>query len=311
MSKLTAEEKLRRYHSIYDQIYFNPRIHVHEISKNLRLPRNTVTGYLEHMYKSEMLFGPELRLKYYYELNEYMFLVKVDDPYATFDEVNNDPNIIYCSIFLGDWNIMIFAEKNYDPTHVSGYKDLIYKGQRHDILTPRTTLRDWKSAFRKMKVEASEFQPERTREPNSILDPPDWDEEEWKLFYEYKYDFRRKVTPVLRKNLISSDKFYQWIKDLPGHAGINLRFYPDGYGNYTHFAFLFRTQFPTAVVNLLSNLPTTPGCTVVDGGVLAIVSIKSDLTVGELSATTRQMKKSGMIEGFSHAIGIIYYIGVE
>lgn len=312
MSKLTNEEKVRRYHSIYDQIYLNPRIHVHEISKNLRLPRNTVASYLDSMYELEMLFGPELRLKYYQGLNEYMYLVKFDDPYAAFDELQQDTKIIYCSMFLGDWNMMIMSDRDYDPSYITGFEYLLYKGERRDTVTPKVALRDWKPAFQRMKIQASEFDPNGAQESNLVsCGPPAWDDEEWKLFYEYKYDFRKKVTPVLRRNLISSDKFYHWIKDLHNHVDVNLRFYPDGYGNYTHFGFLFRTKYPKAVISLLSNLPTSPSCIEVEDGAIALLGIKSDLTFAELSVTTHRMKLSSMIDRFSQAIGVLHYIEAE
>lgn len=312
MSKLTREEKLRRYHAIYDQIYFNPRVHVHEISKNLKLARNTVSSYLEYMYESEILFGPELRLKYFPGLDEYVYLAKFDDPYAAFDELQRDPDVMYCSMFLGDWNVMIMSGKDYDPSGITGFEKLLLEGERLDNITPRVPLRDWKVALRMMKEEASEFSADSMRERNFVTNgPPVWDDEEWKLFYEYKYNFRKKVTPVLRKHLISSDKFYRWIDTLPQHVNVNLRFYPDGYGNYTHFTFFFKTNYSKAVISLFSNLPTSPTCIEVGGGIIIMLNIKSPLTYTELSVTVHKMRISGMIESFNQAIGIIHYVEAE
>ncbi len=312
MSKLTRREKLRRYHAIYDKIYINPRIHVHEISKSLKLARNTVSSYLERMYDSEILFGPELRLKYYPELNEYMHLAKFDDPYAAFDELQRDPEVMYCSLFVGDWNLMIMCGKDYDVSGITGFEDLLFKGERLDNTTPRISLKDWKAAFQIMKGVVSEFDAEEMQETELLSNgPPPWDEEEWKLFYEYKYNFRKKVTPVLRKHLISSDKFYRWLDTLPLHTNVNLRFYPDGYENYTHFTFFFKTEFPKAVISLFSNLPTSPTCIKVRGGAIIMVDIKSDTTFPELSATIYRMRRSGMIESFNQAIGLFSYIEAE
>ena len=110
-----------------------------------------------------------------------------------------------------------------------------------------------------MKKRASEFDPDSIRETNFVANnAPAWDDEEWKLFYEYKYNFRKKVTPVLRKHLISSDKFYKWIDTLPQHLSVNLRFYSDRYGNYTHFTLFFRTNYSKAVISLFLNLPVSP-----------------------------------------------------
>ena len=314
MSKLSREEKLRRYHAIYDQIYLNPRIHVHEISKNVRMARNTVSSYLEHMYNSQLLFGPELRLKYYTGLNEYFYLVKVDDPYGAVDELQRDPRITYVAMFLGDWNVMFISDKHYAFSHVNGFENLLFKGERHDIITPRVFLRDWRFSLQNMKRESLEFDPNGVSETvPEIHPPPDWDDEEWTLFYEYKYDFRKKVTPVLRKHLISSDKFYQWLTTLPKHVHIQVRFYPDGYGNYTHFGFFFKTEYTEAVSSLLSNLPTSISSIHVDGGLIIMLSIKSDMpsTFNALFATIHKMKTSGMVESFYQAIGVIHYPGSE
>lgn len=312
MSKLTREEKVKRYHAIYDQIYLNPRVHVHEISKNLRLARNTVSSYLEYMYESEILFGPELRLKYYPHMNRYMYLAKFDDPYAAFDELQRNPEILYCSLFFGDWNIMFMTDKNYDPSHVEGFEYVLFGGERRDIITPRVPLTKWEPAFERMGLQISEFDPDGAKKADPLSnDPPPWDEEEWKLFHEYEYDFRKKVTPVLRKHLISSDKFYKWLSVLSSYTNLHMRFYPDGYGNYTHFSFLLKTNYTDAVISLLSNLPTTTICITVEDGIMVMLSIKSDMTFADLSITIHKMKTSGMIERFHQAIGVVHYVEVE
>ena len=312
MSKLTRKEKVRRYHAIYNQIYLNPRVHVHEISKNLKFARNTVSGYLDHMYNSEILFGPELRLKYHSDLEKYVHLVKFDDPYTAFDELQRVPQIDYCSMFLGDWNIMYIADEKYDPSHIKGFENSLFLGRRGNILTPNSLLLGWKSAFDRMRTHISEFNPQGKKETNMIKEKsPPWDEEEWTLFHEYEYDFRKKVTPILRKHLVSSEKFYQWLETVPQYTTVLTKFYPDGYGNYTHFGFLLKTEFPQSVIDILSNLPTTVLCIHVECGLMAMLSIKSDITFTDLSSTLHKMRTSGMIDGFHQAIGLIHYIGVE
>jgi hypothetical protein len=310
MSKLTEKEKKRRYHAIYNQIYLNPRVHVHEISKNLKIARNTVSSYLDYMYKSGILFGPEIRLKYYAGLDKYMYFAKFDDPYEAFDQIRMDPRITYTAMFFGDWNIMLMSDEQYDVSQIRGFENLVFKGERYDITTPRTMFRNWKAAFQKMKDETSQFDPDGIRETNLLpRDPPDWDEEEWSLFFEYKYNFRKKVTPVLRKHLISSDKFYQWMSTLFDNVNVIVRFYADGIGNYTLFGFLFRTRYAEAVTSLLSNLPTSINCTHVDGGLFVMLCIKSDVasTFTNLFDVLHEMRTCGMVEKFHQAIATLYY----
>jgi DNA-binding Lrp family transcriptional regulator len=314
MSKLTREEKVRRYHAIYDQIYSNPRIHVHEVSKNLKVARNTVSSYLDEMYESGILFGPELRLKYYSGLNIYMYLVKFDDPYAAFDQLQRDPRVTFASMYFGDWNIMLISDADYEISRVSGFENLLYKGRRYDIITPRTQLREWKTSFQKMRQEMSELNPESAEDPDFMArSPPDWDEEEWTLFYEYQHDFRKKVTPVLRKHLVSSDKFYRWMATLSDSTNVIMRFYADGVGSYTHFGFFFRTKYAETVISLLSNLPTTISSIHVEGGLVTTLSIKSDIasTFLSLFTTIHKMRTSGIVEKFNQAIGTISYDEVE
>jgi hypothetical protein len=312
MSRLTKKEKLKRYHAIFNQIYSNPRVYVHEISRNLKFARNTVSGYLEYMYDSLILFGPELRLKYYSGLKQYVYLAKFNDPYAAFDELQRDPKITFCTLSLGDYNIIFMCGEEYDASHIKGFENVLFKGNRGDIITPEVPHVSWKSAFEKMIEQASAFEPDGTKQTRfEVHPPPDWDEEEWKLFSEYQFDFRKKVTPVLRKHLISSDKFYQWLKTLHEHTTVLTRFYPDGYENYTHFMFHLITDYVNPVISLLSNLPTSTICTHVDDGLIVWLAIKSDMTFTDLSAVIHRMKSSGMINDFQQAIGVLYYVGAE
>jgi len=310
MSKLTREEKVRRYHAIYDQIYLNPRIHIHEISKNLKLARNTVTGYLDEMYESGILFGPGLRLKYYSGLDKYIYLVKFDDPYLAFDQLQKDPRIQYSAMYFGDWNMMLMSDARYDVSHIPGFEHMLFGGERYDMLTPHTSFVEWKTSFQKIKQEMSEFDPEKAGDPNfTTRKAPDWDREEWTLFQEYQHDFRKKVTPVLRKHLISSDKFYRWMATLPKTTNIFLQFFADGARSYTHFRFFFKTLYADAVTSLLSSLPTSITSIYVEGGVIVTLSIKSDVvsTFLGLFNTIHRMRTTGMIQKFHQAIGTVYY----
>ncbi|KYK38839.1 MAG: winged helix-turn-helix domain-containing protein [Theionarchaea archaeon] len=315
MSRLSKKEKLRRYHAIYDQIYQNPRIHIHEISKNLKMARNTISSYLKYMYESGILLGPELRLKYYPGLNEYICLAKFDDPYEAFDQIQMDENVSYASMFFGDWNIMVTSNGPYDLSQISGFESLVFEGERYDITAPRVpSLSNWKTAFQKMKQEINEFDPDSVNDPNyADRRPSHWDKEEWELFYEYKYNFRKKVTPVLRKNLISSDKFYRWIEALPDTANVSTRFFADGMWNYTHFGFFFETNYAEAVTSILSNLPTSIYSIDIDKGLIVTVSIKSDIAsafVGFFDIL-HEMRTHGIINRFHQAITVLYYFKEE
>ncbi|MGD2251146.1 MAG: winged helix-turn-helix transcriptional regulator, partial [Candidatus Methanofastidiosia archaeon] len=62
MGKITKKRQLENCYKIYEQVYHENTMSIHEIAQNTGLSRNTVAKYLKKMYKKDILRGPYLRV---------------------------------------------------------------------------------------------------------------------------------------------------------------------------------------------------------------------------------------------------------
>jgi hypothetical protein len=85
----------------------------------------------------------------------------------------------------------------------------------------------------------------------------EWDEEDEKLYNAFQYDLRRKLTPVMKENLISGEKIYKWFSRLHETCTIYTQFYPDGIDQYDPYLLTIDTEYEDFVIDLFSQFPTS------------------------------------------------------
>jgi len=112
-----------------------------------------------------------------------------------------------------------------------------------------------------MREDVENFIPEDYK-PKGIIkthfdEPVKWDSEDEILYRYFKYNLRKKLSPVMKKHLISGTKLYAWLERLPEYCTIFTGYYPETLSAYDPYLYMVETDYEDFIVDLFSELPTT------------------------------------------------------
>jgi len=146
----------------------------------------------------------------------------------------------------------------------------------------------------------------RTEYNNQQVTPLPWGQDEWKLFYSFKYNMRETVTPLLKRINVRYETYAKWMETLDNRCSIHTGFYPQGYKNYLSHCFLVSSDCKSLVQLLFSLLPATPFIMDVGDQLLILVNVSSQ-KITNLFCTVYHMKVKKIITTFSQAVAIFHY----
>ncbi|KYK34577.1 MAG: hypothetical protein AYK19_22615 [Theionarchaea archaeon DG-70-1] len=145
-----------------------------------------------------------------------------------------------------------------------------------------------------------------------------WDAEYELLFREFKFNLRKKLTPIMRKYLISGYKIYKFLEELPKHCTVFTRYFPEGFPNYDSYLYMFETDYEDFVIELFSELPTSPFFFKVsdklflyaqaDRRLVRSASIKmSDIRQLHIPLLVDDLLERGILRSEAHSISAYYW----
>lgn len=302
MNQPAAKKRLNRYHEIYEQLFENWSISRSEIAETIRMSRTTVLKYLTKMGEHSILKNPYLEVKPAETYKEYVYMMNFDDPLKVFKGLKGFPHVLYNGMTFGSWNTLVITNKLLDFSNLVGFENVVYYGAKFNMYTPRVNFVSWKESFREVDELIEQFAREQKREKERKLAPGlDWDTEEWKLYYAFRYDLRKNRVSTLKKIGLKYWTYKKWIDTLQNHCTVHTEFYPEGYETYTTHLFLFSTDYEESVKTLFSLFPTTSIIREVGSQLLVLAAVPFDVT-RRLFCTIYQMIAKGMVEEYSHAV---------
>mgnify|MGYP001153920899 CR=1 FL=1 len=307
MGKNSQDKGKRNYFKIFEQIFESPTKSIFDISQAVGLSRNTVSAYLKDMYLRGIIVGPQIRLNPAPNYKEYIYLMSFRNPFQVFEGLKQFPNMLYHVMTFGEWNSMVVTDRPMDFSKLVGFESIVRQGVRGRSYTPRVGCTTWDESFQRTYEQVEKFTPVRTEYKDRRLSPPlDWGEDEWKLYHAFKFNLRKKVTPVLRKIKVRYESYSRWIDTLEDHSTIHVGFYPQGYQSYVTYCFLLSSDYEESVKSLFSFYPTTPFIVEVGSHLIVFLNmISSEITRG-LFCTIYDMKRKEMIKGFNQAVAVFH-----
>ncbi len=301
MGKISRGQRINCYFKIFEQIYENPLLFIYDTSQNIGLSRNTVANYLNEMYRSGILRGPEISMKAASNYREYVHLLNFSDPQLCFRGLKRFPHVLYHALTFGDWNTMILTDRPLDFSKLVGFQNTVHWGVRDCVCTPKAELIAWDEWLKGCHEQIAAFTPGRNQAKNRKLISLPWKEKEWALFHAFKSNLRQPVTPLLRKIKVRYEIYSAWMKTLQEYCTIHTGFYSHGHEAYGSHCFLVFTDYKEEVKSLFSSFPATP--TIMEVGSALLVSVKatSSRHAGDLFSTFYDMKVKKLIKAFSQA----------
>jgi hypothetical protein len=220
-------------------------------------------------------------------MKEYVYFVNSKSPFNTYLTYSEDENVIYHARMLGFVNTWITALQKFP---VDG--DIIYEGFRSDYHLSFAPDYTWEQSIESMNEKIKHFKKEMYTE-NTIIETHwhesiPWDHEDEKLYRSFKYDLRSTITPIMKKNLISGQKIYEFLDKLPQCCTVDTSFFPKGLPAYDPYFFMFNTDYEDFIIELFSLLPTSSFFFKVADRLFAMIFVEKHIFRGNLSITLDQ-----------------------
>jgi hypothetical protein len=299
VAKRSRLDRLKVYHSIYEQIYREGQIPIWKIAQNTGLPRSTASRYISEMYDQKILVGPYLSMRAAPNYREYVYLANFRNPQKKFPGLSHFPSVVECALTFGDWNTYLVTSQPLDVPRMHGFQELVLMEQKYSTITPRTEFTTWNAAFSK----AHEVM--KTRIPGNLkreLAPAlDWDEDQWKMYDAFSPNMREIAAPTLRESGIRYESYQAWKKELEAHCTIHTEFYPESYDQYNHHCFLVKSACECQVLDVVSCLPATCRVVEMENHLLIFVNTVSVAVLKRLIVLMMNMKTSGLLGDLKYA----------
>ena len=304
MGKISQIKKLENYYQIFEQIYEEPLMTVHDIAENTKLSRNTVAHYLKYMYEHQIMVGPHICMRPAVNYAEYVYLMNFEHPLEMFKGLKGFPNVLYNAVTIGDWNTMVVTDNQLDFAQLVGFQEMVYTKRKGLVHTPKPTCTTWGTCFKSVSTRIDQFAPLWAEYKGYISSALPWGENEWRLYQTFKWCMRKKVTPTLRGIGVRYELYTKWKKGLPDCCTVHTQFYPDGYWNYLHYCFLFDTDYKESVMELFSLFPTTPFAMEVGDQLLVFVALTGSDVIRNVFCSIYDMKVKEMVNKLRYAVVI-------
>lgn len=314
------EHRRFQYRTIYESLNRYERIKVRDISSALGVNRHTSSKRLKEAFEQGYILMPQIRKRSYTNLREYMYFANCEDPLESYITYSNDINVVYHAVMSGFANFWVITTKK-----LALECDIILEGYRSDYYVAYAPYRSWEKTMHVMQKKVEMFNP-REYEPQSYLEthwdePIEWDTEDETLYREFKYNVRKPLTPVMKNNLISGQKIYEFLQRLPECCTVFTKYFPDTISAYDPYLFVFETDYEDFVIDLFSELPTSAIFFKVCDKLFLSVHMRRDsirrvgLDMADIAQLwipllVRSLKKKGILTKEAHAI-VEYHWGKE
>jgi hypothetical protein len=257
MTRLAKKEIQYLKYQVYSYRYDDPWIPNKRIAQQVNRSISTVNRYANEAEKENVIWNPQPRLKSYPGKKTALLLFK--DKHKAYHELQACDEVAYVCIYQGNWDILAVYNKPVDFEAISGYKETLIEGLRGMVFTPKVEYVSWDTSFENMDRFLDIFD-KNICESTFACEPvyPAWDEEDWELYYYFRYNLRKSFNKLRKQSCISWRKYQHWKKTLTQYCTILSSFYPEGYNAYNSLTFCIQTMYEQYVADLFSHLPVTP-----------------------------------------------------
>lgn len=254
--RLTPEKRKEHYRTVYELLNKNSRIKVKDAARVLGLNRSAASNRMNEAFNLGYVTKPQVRLRSYKNTMEYTYFIRSKHPFRLFKNYVKDMNVVYHAKMGGFAHLWITSKEKMDITG-----DIVAEGYRSDYYVAHAPNHTWKDAIKVMQKKVETFNPDHYKPKGYIQthwhEPIEWGAESEALFSYFKYDLRKDITPVMRKNLISARRVYEWLEQLPHSCTVFTRYFPNGIDSYDPYLFMLETDYEDFIIDLFSELPTS------------------------------------------------------
>ena len=254
--EVEAIKKFRRHcRLIYETFSRNYRVSINELNEILEIRNASRT--VKKARDEKHIVGPEARKRSYGNFPEYMYFATCKDPDFQYQKYRKDKNVIFHALMYGFANLWVISREKID---IEG--DIVVEGLRSDYYVAFAPNHSWDDAIQIIKKRIGGFNPEEYVPKGYIKthfgETIKWSEKDEILCRYFRDDLRKPFAPVKKNYKISRNEFRKWLERLPECCTIATFYYPEKISEYEPYLFLFETDYEDFIVEIFSELPSSP-----------------------------------------------------
>jgi hypothetical protein len=259
MKSYYDKEKIEDFRIIYNNFYEDFRITIQDIAASLGLDPNTTSNRINKALDGEHVITPQIRKRSFKNFKEYIYIITCDNPLGLFKKLKEDSeNIVYHAALSGFADMWAISKEKID---IDG--DVLVEGLRSDYHIAHAPNQLFREAKTKMLDMVERFD-KKGYEPQNFLkthwhETIDWWDSDYEVLYRYfKFDGRKPYTPIMKENRIPSRKINHFLRLINETCTVFTQFFPNGMSTYDPYLFMIETDYEDFIINLFSQLPTSP-----------------------------------------------------
>jgi hypothetical protein len=312
----SPEMRRKQFRKIYEYLCDKPLFRPHHVAKEMGLRPSSVRLRLKEASGKGYITGPQIRKKSFANLKNYVYLIRSDDPIGLFKELAEDRRVIHHGLLDGSCDLIVTATEKLD------IKGTICKGPSSDYYISCPPNQPWETSNQNMWDLVRKFDPDDYTPKGYIK--THWDElAEWSdtdeiLFWEFKFNLRKSLRPIVKKHGISVSTIKAFLKRLPLCCTILTCYFQESLSAYVPYLFIFETEYEDFIIDVFSQLPTTCWFQRVSGKLIAhmwtlMIPVKEENTrVGDIpelqiSLLIRDLIKKEILKSEAHAMFNCYW----
>ncbi|MBU7028006.1 MAG: hypothetical protein HXS48_13810 [Theionarchaea archaeon] len=255
MSILTKEEQAALIRAMYERRMEEPRTKVYQMAESLKVSRNTVRRHWRKALEKGILFKPQLRLKMFAEVKEYVYALSSDTAFHEFHELQKDEKVCYEIFATGYADLLLITSEPFSRSELGPLGKVMVSGSRSNYVYPKVPATDYVTAMDYIEGFAqNDFEPSEWV-VNYSRREVDWKEIDWKLFRLLRYDMTKTYTELSKLVEMSYDGFRWSLKRILENTQVIVPYYPEGYSQYTRFLFVFQSKYEQMLLDMFSMVP--------------------------------------------------------
>lgn len=314
-----AENRRSQYRVVYELLWSkNPRIYVKDVASILHVDPRTASRIMIEAFDLGHVTKPQIRKRSYANLKEYTYFVNCKRPLDSFVQYTEDMNIAFHAVMGGFSNLWVVSKEKINVEH----DVIVVEGVRSDYYAALAPQHSWAKSIKIMQEKVDTFSP-NNYEPKGLIkthwnETVEWDSEFEQLYRYFKYDLRRALTPVMKEHLITTGKIYKYLETLNECCTVYTRWFPEGASAYDPYLFMFKTDYEDFVIDLFSELPTSPIFFKVQDMLFMYTQVEktsvrgvgidmSDINQLHIPLLVRDLLRKGVIQSEAHALTEYYW----
>ena len=251
----TPEQRKKHYRIIYEMLFDDPRVHKNTLSSILGGGR-TAGLRMREAFNQQYIVGPEIRVRSFENLREYMYFVRCRHPELHYLEYREDMNVAYHAKTRGFCNLWIISKKKLD---IEG--EIVHEGCHSDFYVSYAPDRSWGESLEIMRrkietFDSDEYVPDHLIKTH-LDEQANWRPKDDFLYKYFKYNLRKPVSPLLQDYKIYGKTIYNFFQKLREYCTIFTDYFPDRLPSYDPYLFIVETEYEDFVIDVFSQLPTS------------------------------------------------------